>query len=158
MHVRLLSLVCLVLAMPRLICAQSPARDPGDLARLSSEELLNLEVTSVSRKEERADTVPAAIFVLTQDDIHRSGIRTLPDLFRLVPGVQVAQVNASNWAVSVRGFNDVYSNKVGVLGNPNYRAEQFNEFELGYRVKPHPPVDVACSRRRTLNFRRSGSA
>jgi iron complex outermembrane receptor protein len=107
-------LVFLVLGLPRLLSAQT-TRDPGDLARLSIEELLNVEVTSVSRKEERADAAPAAVYVITQDDIRRSGIRSLPDLFRLVPGVQVAQVNASNWAISVRGFNDVYSNKLLVL-------------------------------------------
>jgi len=108
MRVRPLLAACLVSTLPGLLYAQQtpPPREPSDLARLSIEELLKVEVTSVSRKEQRADSVPAAIYVITQDDIRRSGIRTLPELFRLVPGVQVAQVNASSWAVSVRGFNE----------------------------------------------------
>ena len=53
--------------------------------------------------------------MITQDDIRRSGMTTLPELLRLVPGVQVAQVNANKWAVSIRGFNDLYSNKLLVL-------------------------------------------
>src|SRR6185369_8069766 len=103
MRVRPLLAAWLVSTLPGLLYAQQtpPPREPSDLARLSIEELLKVEVTSVSRKEQRADSVPAAIYVITQDDIRRSGIRTLPELFRLVPGVQVAQVNASSWAVSV---------------------------------------------------------
>ena len=66
---------------------------------------MNIDITSASRREHRARDVPAALYVVTRGDIRRSGARTLPELFRLVPGVQVAQVNANNWAVSVRGFN-----------------------------------------------------
>jgi iron complex outermembrane recepter protein len=100
--------------LPAALGAQATPQH-GDLARLSLEDLLNVEITSVSRKEERAAGVAAAVHVITQDDIRRSGIRTLPELFRLVPGVQIAQVNASNWAISIRGFNDVYANKLLVL-------------------------------------------
>jgi iron complex outermembrane receptor protein len=57
----------------------------------------------------------AAVYVVTADDIRRAGARTLPEVFRLVPGVQVAQVNANSWAVSVRGFNDLVPNKLLVL-------------------------------------------
>ena len=88
---------------------------PRDLTRLSIEDLLNIEITSAAKKEQRADEVPAAVSVITQEDIRRSGMRTLPELFRLVPGVQVAQLTSSNWAVSIRGFNDQYSNKLLVL-------------------------------------------
>jgi iron complex outermembrane receptor protein len=87
----------------------------GDLARASLEELMNIKITSAERKEQRADEVPAAVYVITQDDIRRSGMTKLPEIFRLVPGMQVAQVNASEWAVSVRGFNSVYSDKLLVL-------------------------------------------
>ena len=55
------------------------------------------------------------MFVITQDAIRRSGLRTLPELFRLAPGVQVAQLTSSSWAVSIRGFNDQFSNKLLVL-------------------------------------------
>jgi TonB-dependent receptor-like protein len=88
---------------------------PRDLTRVSIENLLNSEITSAAKKEQRAEDVPAAVFVITQDDIRRSGLRSLPELFRLVPGMQIAQVNASMWAVSTRGFNDLFSNKLLVL-------------------------------------------
>jgi iron complex outermembrane receptor protein len=88
---------------------------PIDLARISIEELMNIEIVSASRKEQRVLDTPAAVFVLTQEDIRRSGLTTLPDVLRLVPGVDVAQLNANKWAVSVRGFNAFYANKLLVL-------------------------------------------
>jgi iron complex outermembrane recepter protein len=88
---------------------------PPDLAGATLEDLMKIQITSASRKEQSAGDVPAAVFVVTQDDIRRSGMRTLPELLRLVPGVQVAQINSSNWAVSIRGFNDQFSNKLLVL-------------------------------------------
>jgi iron complex outermembrane receptor protein len=86
-----------------------------DLARATIEDLMNLQITSASRKEQRLGDVPAAVYVITQDDIRRSGMTTVPELLRLVPGVQVARINANKWAVSVRGFNGLYSNKLLVL-------------------------------------------
>jgi iron complex outermembrane receptor protein len=94
--------------------ARAQAGQP-DLARISLEDLMNIQITSAAKKEQRAEDVPAAVFVITQDDIRRSGLRSLPELFRLVPGMQVAQVNANKWAVSARGFNDLFSNKLLVL-------------------------------------------
>jgi iron complex outermembrane receptor protein len=99
-------------AVPAGAHAQTPTRD---LTQLSIEDLMNIEVTSVSRKEQRVLDVAAAIFVITQDDIRRSGMTTIPDLLRMVPGVNVAQLNAGRWAVSVRGFNSLYANKLQVL-------------------------------------------
>jgi iron complex outermembrane receptor protein len=86
-----------------------------NLSQVSIEDLLNIEITSASRKEQRASDVAAAVFVITHDDIRRSGMTTIPDLLRQVPGVQVAQINANKWAVSVRGFNGLYANKLLVL-------------------------------------------
>jgi iron complex outermembrane recepter protein len=86
-----------------------------DLVTQSLEDLMRVEITSVGRKQQAAGDVAAAVHVITQDDIRRSGIRSLPELFRLVPGMQVAAVNSNNLAVSVRGFNDVFANKVLVL-------------------------------------------
>src|SRR5437773_4665093 len=86
-----------------------------DLGRATLEDLLKIQITSASRKEQRADDTPSAVSVITQDEIRRSGMRTLPELFRLVPGVQVAQINSSTWAVSIRGLNDQFSNKLLVL-------------------------------------------
>ena len=86
-----------------------------DLSKVSIEDLMNIEITSASRKEQRAADVAAAVFVITHDDIRRSGMTTIPDLLRLAPGVEVAQINSNKWAVSVRGFNALYANKLLVL-------------------------------------------
>jgi iron complex outermembrane receptor protein len=109
---RVLIALALVPASRASVRAQTGARD---LARISIEDLLKVEITSAAKKEQLAEDVPAAVFVITQDDIRRSGLRSLPELFRLVPGMQVAQVNSSMWAVSTRGFNDLFSNKLLVL-------------------------------------------
>ena len=96
----------------------APARAqnaPVDLANATLEELMNIQVTSAARKNQRAEDVPAAIYVITGRDIRQSGLTTLPEILRLAPGVQVAQVSASKWAVSIRGFNHPYSNKLLVL-------------------------------------------
>src|SRR5476649_2105402 len=98
--------------------AAAPAQaqtQPVDLAVATLEDLMNIQVTSASRKEQRAEDVPAAIYVITRDDIRRSGMTSVPDLLRLVPGVQVAQINSNKWAVSVRGFNGLRANKLLVL-------------------------------------------
>ena len=75
---------------------------------------MRIEVTSAARHEQRAEDVPA-VYVMTQEEIHRSGMTTIPDLLRLVPDVQVAQANSNKWAVSVRGFNGLASNKTLVV-------------------------------------------
>ena len=86
-----------------------------DLSDKSLEDLMNTEVTSVSKKEQKLSQVAAAIFVITQEDIRRSGATNIPDLLRMVPGLNVAQINASTWAVSARGFNEEFSDKLLVL-------------------------------------------
>ena len=92
--------------------AQQP---PKDLTGASLEDLMNIQVTSASKTEQKISDVAAAIFVITQEDIRRSGTTNIPDLLRMVPGVQVAQVNANKWAISARGLNDLYSNELLVL-------------------------------------------
>jgi iron complex outermembrane recepter protein len=92
--------------------AQEAAVPDGDLSKLSVEDLMNVEVTSASRKEQRLSRVAAAVFVITQEDIRRSGALNIPDLLRMVPGLDVAQMNGNTWAVSSRGFNGQYSNKL----------------------------------------------
>ena len=119
--VRALVALALASAFPASAHAQT---GPRDLARFSIEDLMRIEITSAAKKEQRVEDVPAAVFVITQEDIRRSGLRTLPELFRLVPGMQVAQVNSNKWAVSARGFNSLYSNKLLVLldGRSIYNA------------------------------------
>jgi iron complex outermembrane recepter protein len=102
-----------------LVCASAPvyANDlqPADLVNLSLEQLGNIEVTSVSKKSEKATEAAAAIFVITQEDIRRSGMTSIPEVLRLVPGLNVAQSGSHQWAISSRGFNDQFANKMLVL-------------------------------------------
>src|SRR5688500_3670410 len=88
---------------------------PHDLTALPLSDLLNVEVTSVSRSPEKISTAPAAITVITGEDIRRTGVTTIPDALRLAPGLQVARVDSHTWAVSSRGFNDVFANKLLVM-------------------------------------------
>jgi iron complex outermembrane receptor protein len=86
-----------------------------DLTQLSLEDLMNVQVVSVSRKEQKLAKTGAAVFVITQDDIHRSGAANIPDVLRMAPGVNVARIDANAWAISIRGFNSRYSDKILVL-------------------------------------------
>ena len=92
-----------------------PSESPESLKRLSLEELSQLEVTSVTKEPVPAFRTPAAVGVLTSEQIHRSGARTIPDLLRLLPGVNVAQIDSSEWAIGVRGFQGKLSRSVLVL-------------------------------------------
>ena len=76
------------------------------------QELLDAPVSTVSRKVSTVGRSPAAVFVITNEMIRRSGARTIPDVLRLAPGVQVAQMDSNKWAISIRGFNERYSNKL----------------------------------------------
>jgi iron complex outermembrane receptor protein len=87
----------------------------NSLLDMSLEELLDLEVTSVSKKRQRLSETTAAVFVITHQDIRRSGARTIPEALRLAPGVQVAQIDANKWAISARGFNGRFANKLLVM-------------------------------------------
>src|SRR5437773_5968670 len=88
---------------------------PSELKKLSLEELLTIEVTSVSRRPEKLAETASAIQVITQEDIHRSGVTSLPEALRLAPNLQVAQVNSHDWAISARGFNNTLANKLLVM-------------------------------------------
>jgi iron complex outermembrane receptor protein len=103
------------LLTPALSYAGSPLDVPADLTRLTLEELMDIQVTSVSKGEEDFSKAPSAIFVLTQEDLRRSGVNTIPEALRMVPGVQVAQIDSSTWAISSRGFNSRFANKLLVL-------------------------------------------
>lgn len=94
---------------------QTPQTPQKDLTTTSIEDLMNMEVTSVSKKEQKSSQVAAAIFVITQEDIRRSGATNIPDLLRMVPGMDVAQINGSTWAIGSRGFNQQYANKLLVM-------------------------------------------
>jgi iron complex outermembrane receptor protein len=88
-----------------------------DLGALSLEELMDIEIviTSASRHAEPLADTAASVFVLTADQIRRSGATSIPELLRLVPGVEVARIDSNRWAVSMRGFNEQFANKLLVL-------------------------------------------
>ncbi len=103
--------------VPLLVCCTSLAaqnRD-SDLSELSLSDLANTTVTSVAKKAQRLSQAPAAIFVISRDDIRRSGAIYLPEVLRLSPGIQVARINDTEWAVTARGFDGRWSNKLLVL-------------------------------------------
>lgn len=87
----------------------------NELVLLSLEDLMTLEVTSASRKSQSLAVTAAAAFVITSDDIRRSGVTNIPDALRMVPGVTVARIDSSKWAVTVRGFNGRFARKLLVL-------------------------------------------
>ncbi len=97
-----------MLAAPIAVRAQ-------DLTALSLEDLLTSEVTSVAKRPQTVDTAPAAVFVITKEDIRRSGATTIPEVLRMAPGLEVASLAGDAMAVSVRGFNGRFANKLMVL-------------------------------------------
>ena len=93
--------------------AAEPA--PRNLADLSLEELGNIEVTSVSKRAEPLSDAPASVFVITGEDILRSGVTSLPEALRLAPNLMVARGSGSGYSIGARGFNNSAGNKVLVL-------------------------------------------
>jgi iron complex outermembrane receptor protein len=93
----------------------APAAVTAVLADLTMEQLMNESVTSVSKKQTNLYDAAAAISVITSEDIMRLGITSIPEALRLVPGLDVARVNSNDWAISSRGFNRDFSNKLLVL-------------------------------------------
>ena len=92
-----------------------PQQMPADLTKVSIEDLMSVKVTSVSKKEEELSRTASAIFVITQEDIRRSGATNIPDLLRMVPGMNVAQINANTWAIAGRGLNGEFANELLVM-------------------------------------------
>ena len=107
------------LALTALACAllsghagAAPTQDP---TWLSLEELMTIEISSAAKRPQRLSEASTAIYAIGRDDIRRSGATTLPELLRTVPGVQVSRIDASRYAVSIRGFSSRYSGKLLVL-------------------------------------------
>ncbi len=98
-----------------LVPADVGAQTTEELKRLTLEELLSINVTTVSREPEATSGVPAAIHVITQDDIRRSEATSLSEVLRLAPGMQVARINAGTFSIGTRGFADRLSRSMLVL-------------------------------------------
>lgn len=109
--VRALWLIVLVL----FSAAGASAQNVTDVTSMSVEDLMNVQVTSVSKRSQKLADAAAAIFVITQEDIRRSGVTSIPEVLRMVPGLQVARIDENKWAITSRGFNGRFANKLLVL-------------------------------------------
>ena len=109
----MLMLVCAI--SMQAIAEHADVNDPDKLFEMSLEELMNVEVTTVSKREDTLFKTPAAITVLTSEDIRRSGHQSIPEVLRMVPGIHVAKIDSNKWAITSRGFNGMYANKLLVL-------------------------------------------
>jgi iron complex outermembrane receptor protein len=106
----------MVAVLALLACAASGAQtSQTDLASQSLEDLMKIEVTSASKKSETLSKAPAAIFVITGEEIRRGGYSSVPDALRMVPGLYVVQQSAHVWQVSARGFSSSFNDKMLVL-------------------------------------------
>jgi len=105
----------LLVALVFFFVASAPAQNLPDVTAMSVEDLMNVQVTSVSKRSQKLADAAAAIFVITQEDIRRSGATSIPEALRMVPGVQVARIDENKWAISARGFNGRFANKLLVL-------------------------------------------
>ncbi|WP_374266489.1 TonB-dependent receptor plug domain-containing protein [Zoogloea sp.] len=100
------------LALPVLLCALLARADDAPLVDMALEELAGLDVATVSRKAQKLSETPAAVTVLTAEDIRRSGARSVPEALREVPGLNVAQIGGGRWSVGVRGAEGRFANKL----------------------------------------------
>jgi iron complex outermembrane recepter protein len=96
-------------------CSSNIQKIDNDLAPLSIEDLMKLKVTTPEKRVTKWAESATPIFVITAEDIHRSGYTNFADILKLVPGMQVARMDANKWAVSCRGFNDIFASKLLVL-------------------------------------------
>jgi iron complex outermembrane receptor protein len=112
-----------------------------ELRNIKLEELLRGEVTSVSRRSEELFETPAAAFIITSDDIRRSGSTTIADALRMAPGISSAHIDANKWAVASRGFNDRFTDKLLVLidGRSVYSPSTSGVF---WDVQNYPLEDI----------------
>lgn len=96
------------------LCSAAEITAPA-LKQLSLEQLMEIEITSVAKKEQRVADTAAAIIVITQEDIRRSGVTTIAEALRLAPGVTVSRIDGNSWAIGIRGFGSGFSRSVLVL-------------------------------------------
>jgi iron complex outermembrane recepter protein len=114
--VRVSLLTLLLPALRTAAFAQGPNPDADNpVKKLSLEQLGNIEVTTASKEPEEVRKTAAAVFVITHDDIERSGATNIPEALRLAPGVEVARIDGNKWAIGIRGFGSRLSRSVLVL-------------------------------------------
>ncbi|MBF0495257.1 MAG: TonB-dependent receptor [Deltaproteobacteria bacterium] len=112
-----MTVYCLLTGMILLApWAEAAATEPPtNLASMSLQELMEIEIVSVAKKPETLSQSAAAVYVITQDDIRRSGATCIPEALRLAPGVEVARIDTNQWAITIRGFNQFFSSKLLVM-------------------------------------------
>jgi iron complex outermembrane recepter protein len=110
-----LGVACFIAALPAMVQGAVVLPQAPDLADLDLEQLTRITVTSASRREELLLEAPASIFVITSEDIRRSGATSIPEILRLAPNLAVARADNNQYAISARGFNNVLANKMLVL-------------------------------------------
>lgn len=111
---RLGGILCIAVLSASIGGTQAQQQTP-DLSTKSLEDLMGIDVSSVSTREEQLSRTAAAVFVITRRGIQQSGANNVPDLLRMAPGVDVAQINGDVWTISTRGLNDRFSNELLVL-------------------------------------------
>ena len=109
------SVVCFLLVLLVTLFPLTTMAESIDLTAMSLEELMEIEITSAARKPQKLSNTAAAAFIITQEDIKRSGVTTVMDALRMAPGIHVAQIDGNKWAVTARGFNGRFANKLLVL-------------------------------------------
>lgn len=111
-------LLIILLTAPYLAIAIDKRSEPlneENIQTMGLEDLMNIEVTSVAKKQQSLSNTAAAIFVITQEDIQRSGATSIPETLRMAPGINVARIDSNKWAITSRGFNDRFANKLLVM-------------------------------------------
>ena len=113
----IVGLATLTLALPHTWAATDSSKQdpPADLTALSLEELMNVEVTSVSRRVQPLSQTAAAVFVVTQEDIRRSGANSIPEVLRMVPGLHVARIDSQKYSITSRGYSGRFADDLLVL-------------------------------------------
>lgn len=114
-HCRNLAVFCFLIACLTATDLLAQKTDVKKLKALSMEELMEIEVISLSRMPQKLSEVASGIQIITNEDIRRSGATNIPEALRLFPNLQVSQLNSSSWVISARGFNTVFANKLLVL-------------------------------------------
>ena len=112
-----------------------------DLSGMSIEQLAQIEVTSISKSAQPLSDAPAAIYVITHDDIMRSGATKIPEMLRLAPNLQVAQITASRYAISARGFNSSAADKLLALVDGRSIYTPFSS-SVDWNLQEVPPDDI----------------
>lgn len=107
----LLTLAILFMAALLLAPTSGSAAQP-EMLDLDLASLMQIQITSAGRKAQNLDDVPAAVYVIDQEDLHSSGVTSIPEALRMAPGLQVARISSSKWAITARGFNGTFANKL----------------------------------------------